>query len=370
MRLISLAPALLALLFSACEAADSQNPSDSDAKDQGDAQDPSSKKDDSDKTPEATPKDSPDPEQDPEPDPSNENNSPEDKTPKDEQDPDDKKDKPSCEPPDPAQPWITAYQRELVAKLSGEQELDDGTRLGVRQSVSERAATRAFLVDFWSESFEVQVHDYRTNAANILVKVPATHPPEGGKAPTLVLGAHFDTVAKSPGANDNATGVAAVMSAARFAASMPCRSRDWHFVLFDEEEIGLVGSAAYAKLLKQDKVDVQEVHTIDQMGWDKDGDLAIELERPDEGLLECYEKAQDSTRQSFDLVRTRTGSTDHVSFRKAGFAAIGITEEYKSGDTTPHYHRPGDTFETVNFDYLESTTILMHQMVIDRSEVP
>lgn len=275
-----------------------------------------------------------------------------------------------CELPEPEQDWIAPYQREIVAKLSGEMELEDGTKLGVRSSKAQRNAAMKFLKSFWSEAFEVQEHRYRDGGVNLVVTIEATHPPAPGEpAPVMVFGAHYDSVPKSPGANDNATGVAAVMSAARFTAMIPCRNRTWHFVLFDEEEIGLVGSAAYAKKLVADKTVVQEVHTIDQMGWDADKDRAIELERPDAGLLECYEEAQSSTKQSFDLHKTKTGSTDHVSFRKAGFAAVGITEEYVSGDTTPHYHRPGDTFETVDLDYLESTTILIHQMLRDRSGV-
>lgn len=275
-----------------------------------------------------------------------------------------------CELPEPDQDWIAPYQREIVAKLAGETELEDGTKLGVRSNRAQRSAAMKFLKSFWSEAFDVQEHRYRDGGVNLVVTIEATHPPESGEpAPVMVFGAHYDTVPKSPGANDNATGVAAVMSAARFAALMPCRNRTWHFVLFDEEEIGLVGSAAYAKKLIADKTKVQEVHTIDQMGWDADQDRAIELEQPGEGLLECYEEAQSSTNQSFDLHKTKTGATDHVSFRKAGFSAVGITEEYVSGDTTPHYHRPGDTFETVDLDYLESTTILIHQMLRDRSGV-
>lgn len=340
---------------------------------QEDPQSPSAQSPESDSPDEESPAsemDSPDADESESPEPTPE-------TPKEEgegsQEPDPETQEPEdedCELPDPAQPWIEAYQREIVAKLSGEMALEDGTKLGVRSSKAERTAAMEFLKAFWSESFDVQEHRYRDGGVNLVVIIEATHPPIIGEtAPVMVFGAHYDSVPKSPGANDNATGVAAVMSAARFTAMMPCRNRTWHFVLFDEEEIGLVGSAAYAKKLVADKTKVQEVHTIDQMGWDGDKDRAIELERPDAGLLECYQEAQSSTNQSFDLHKTKTGSTDHVSFRKAGFAAVGITEEYVSGDTTPHYHRPGDTFETVDLGYLESTTILIHQMLRDRSGV-
>jgi hypothetical protein len=49
-----------------------------------------------------------------------------------------------------------------------------------------------------------------------------------------------------------------------------------------------------------------------------------------------------------------------VSFRELGFAAVGLTEEYVSGDTTPHYHLPSDAYETVSLPYLASSTALLH----------
>lgn len=46
-----------------------------------------------------------------------------------------------------------------------------------------------------------------------------------------------------------------------------------------------------------------------------------------------------------------TSGTDHQSFRTRGFAAAGVTEEYASGDTTPHYHAATDTVGTVEPSY-------------------
>jgi hypothetical protein len=36
--------------------------------------------------------------------------------------------------------------------------------------------------------------------------------------------------------------------------------------------------------------------------------------------------------------------------------AVGLTEEYRNGDTTPHIHRPTDTWDTVDFEYLAAAT--------------
>ena len=90
------------------------------------------------------------------------------------------------------------------------------------------------------------------------------------------------------------------------------------FVLFDEEEDGLVGSEAFARKLKADGVRVHSVHTIDQMGWDMDGDQRIEVELPDRGLRELYLAAATDlgwNNPAAAIVTTNVSSTDHASFR-------------------------------------------------------
>jgi Zn-dependent M28 family amino/carboxypeptidase len=189
--------------------------------------------------------------------------------------------------------------------------------------------------------------------------VYAELPGDGTIAGWIVVGAHFDSVSGSPGANDNATGVALVMAVARYLTEVECRRRGVIVVFFDQEEVGLVGSEEFAAKLKADATNVAAVHTVDQMGWDGDGDRAVELERADTGLYQQYAAGKQGAGLNMALTPTQTGSTDHVSFRNEGFAAIGITEEYVSGDTTPHYHLSSDTYATVNFDYLASTTALV-----------
>jgi Zn-dependent M28 family amino/carboxypeptidase len=181
-----------------------------------------------------------------------------------------------------------------------------------------------------------------------------------------VFGAHFDSVMVSSGANDNVIGVAVVYAVARYATTLSCRSKSLIFVLFDEEEAGLVGSKQFATKLKSDGTPIHSVHTIDQMGWDNNRNRAIELELPDTGLTALYQAAVSKLGVSVPLTTTKTSSTDHSSFRPT-FLAVGLTEEYASAprDTTPYYHMAGDTFDTVNFEYLLSTTVIVNQVVAD-----
>ncbi|MEM6296378.1 MAG: M28 family peptidase [Myxococcota bacterium] len=274
----------------------------------------------------------------------------------------------TCLPaPQPAPDWLPGYLNDTVALLTGMQPLPSGVTLTERATQASRDATADWLeAEFDALGLDAQRHAYSPTGTNIAALLPATEP--GGR--TYVVGAHFDSVPNSPGANDNATGVAFVLSLARYLSSIECRAHDVIFVGFDEEEIGLVGSDAFAQLLVQQGTDVVAVHTIDQMGWDQDGDRAIELERADEGLIDVYDAGNALLEAPITLTPTGTGFTDHVSFRQYGFAAIGLTEEFVSGDTTPHYHLNSDTFDTVNFDYLASTCVLAHQawaLLIDAS---
>jgi Zn-dependent M28 family amino/carboxypeptidase len=141
--------------------------------------------------------------------------------------------------------------------------------------------------------------------------------------------------------------------------TLPERSRNVYVVFFDEEERGMWGSRSFAQMLREEGKAVVAVHTIDQMGWDADGDGAIELELPHEGAEELYDEAARAVGFTSTIhVTTETGS-DHSAFRRMGMPAVGLTEEYRNGDTTPHIHRPSDTWDTVDYEYLARATRLV-----------
>jgi hypothetical protein len=272
-----------------------------------------------------------------------------------------------CAPFTPDAPWIQAYETDLVARLSGEAELLPGVTLSDRATPERRAATRdALASELAALGLDPQIHAYDREGANVWVPIDATEDTEA----VVVFGAHFDSVPGSPGANDNATGVALAMALSRWLSELPCRGVNVIVVFFDQEEIGLVGSDAFAAFLVAQGLDVVAAHTIDQMGWDADGDRTVELERADPGLFRLYDAASSALPVSVPLTATDTGFTDHVSFRAYGFDAIGLTEEFVSGDTTPHYHLPSDTFATVDLEYLHSSTRLVLQTFGDLTAVP
>jgi hypothetical protein len=263
---------------------------------------------------------------------------------------------PAAIPTQDEQGSLSALQREVVMRLSGGAEITADLRLENRASPENREAARVYLEHIMdSLDLEPQRHAYRENGANVYAILPATVPSDA----FVVVGAHFDSSGRSPGANDDATGCALVLAVAEHLAGLSSRSKNVFVVFFDEEERGMQGSRAFAQKLADEGRTVVAVHTIDQMGWDADGDGAIELELPYEGAEELYREAARSLGVPIPFHVTEETGSDHSAFRRLGMPAVGLTEEYRNGDTTPHIHRPTDTWDTVDFEYLAAATRLV-----------
>ncbi len=250
--------------------------------------------------------------------------------------------------------WLADYQHRIVSQLAGGSEIAAGTTLAHRASVAERNAARAFLLaEFTALGLTPVRHDY-TSGSNTGANVIATL--AGGSGPALLVGAHFDGVAAGPGAADNATGVAIVLAAARFLSTVENRQRPVIFALFDQEELGLVGSKAYVASLTSASTPLRGAHIFDMLAWDGDGDHAVELWSPSPALATLYQAHGPAAGTPIEPVTF--ASSDHQSFLDAGFVAVGIGEEFVSGDHTPHYHKATDTVANVSFAHLAVVTHL------------
>jgi Zn-dependent M28 family amino/carboxypeptidase len=179
----------------------------------------------------------------------------------------------------------------------------------------------------------------------------------------IVIGAHYDSVSATPGADDNASGVAMALALADHVARLRSRSKNVMIALFDQEEIGLVGSGKFADWLVQRQLGVHSAHCFDQIGWDADHDRTIELERPPDDVFASYQAAHDEGGFTMPLSRAMASGSDHDSFRTRGFASLNVSEEYQGGDTTPYHHKLGDTCDTLDYDYMASTLALMKQVM-------
>jgi Zn-dependent M28 family amino/carboxypeptidase len=255
---------------------------------------------------------------------------------------------PGCSRPALDAPWLSS---QLTSWMSG-------LATAPRATTTQRTTARTYLMNQLSMiGWTPQLQTY-TTGANVYATIPATM---GGTGKEIILGAHFDSVTSSPGANDNASGTVVVLAVARYLVDVPCRESPVTIVLFDGEENGLLGSRAYAPT--KTAANVRAVHTIDQVAWDQDNDLRFELEMPTAALEAEWRAAAQVAGAT--LMTTNTQGTDHEAFRDRGFAAMGLTEEYVGGDTSPHRHTPQDTISTVDMPYLVLAAKLTAQVIIE-----
>lgn len=241
-------------------------------------------------------------------------------------------------------------------------------------STSHYAAAAAHMRDRF-ESFgldEVYLHDFNccggTRQNVVGIKFGSVHPEE-----IVILGAHLDATSQSPqtlapGAEDNATGSAAVTELARLLASIETE-RTIHFVLFGGEEQGLYGSSAYASKAASEGWNVVAVLTFDMVGYDDPTGAQLWLEGFVSGtnsqwLVQLVRQHAETYAGLSVYVYPNDGfGSDHVPFHQRGFPSmLAIENEW---DSYPCYHRTCDTIEWVSGSLLRGITIANGTAALD-----
>lgn len=262
---------------------------------------------------------------------------------------------------------LADYERRIVSQLAGAAEIAPGTTLLHRASVAERNATRTFLLDeFAALGITAELFDYTsgmTSGADVIATLPGSEP-----GPAILVGSHFDSVPVGPGAADNATGTAMVLAIARHMKDVPDRKHTVIFAVFDQEELGLLGSRAYVASLKDAGTELRGAHIYDMVSWDDDHDRAVELWSPSPALEALY-RAHGAT-AAMPIQPVSFASSDHQAFLDGDYPAVGICEEYVGGDHTPNYHKASDTVANVQFDYVEAVTRLAFAVLEDDATAP
>lgn len=269
---------------------------------------------------------------------------------------------------------LQVQQKDFISKFSGAVPYNENAVLPSRSTRPQRAKAADILVETLEDlGLPVERHAYQYPNAHFLLDL--VMPPHRGQnivshipATTetdkyIIVGAHYDSVFGSPGANDNGSGVAIALFVGRALMQLEDRKSHFLIVFFDHEEDGSPGSKAFVRKLLKDETNVTSMHNVDMAGWDGDKDRTIEADIPTDTLADIYREA--ASAQNVEITRVTYNSSDHLPFREVGIDAVCVSEEYGSGDSTPHYHKPSDTIEGVDFDYLASTTnVLIDVMTV------
>ncbi|UCE59028.1 MAG: M28 family peptidase [Phycisphaerales bacterium] len=168
-----------------------------------------------------------------------------------------------------------------------------------------------------------------------------------------IIGAHYDSV-NNPGADDNASGVALVLEAARVLSQYPSE-HTIRYIAFDREEQGLHGSYEYVYAHIDD--DILGMISADMVAYNDRGGDTVEVFGQTASNLHksAVGDAIGTYGQGLNYwVGGSSGGSDHVPFEAAGFEACLLIEEWGN----PNYHTQSDSVDTPNYiDYEFATKI-------------
>ncbi len=206
-----------------------------------------------------------------------------------------------------------------------------------------------------SYGFDVRNLDYSGSGRNVIAEK------KGSLFPTksIMLCAHYDCVGGTnsnfQGADDNASGCAALIEAARVLKDI-----DFPYTIqlafWDEEEAGLLGSKAFPSS-GGGLPEIITVVNLDMIGWDGNND-SIAMLHVSPNLPKSIEFAnrmhymigKHNLPLKSIIKNPGEPNTDHQSFWIKEVPAIGLTEDYDN-DLSPHWHKFSDSIDNIHIPY-------------------
>lgn len=261
------------------------------------------------------------------------------------------------------------------------------TGIGARNAASAAKLTAAreyihsVLVPLASSTANIQLEKLEPEgegAQNLIFEVAGRQP-----SPIVVVGAHYDSAYSSPGANDNASGVAAALEVASALANRPA-TNTVRVVFFANEEPPFfkrpgMGSRTSAQNARRRGERISAMVAVETVGFyteqagSQQYPWPIGLLYPSRGnflafvgdlgsralvrrAIRAFRESTKFPSEGAALPATLPGVdwSDHASFRDAGYPAIMITDTAIYRD--PHYHRTTDTAEHLDYDALARVT--------------
>lgn len=222
----------------------------------------------------------------------------------------------------------------------------------------------------------VETHSFAVGSKthqNLILNLPGLNQ---RKSAPILIGAHYDAVLGTPGADDNATGVAVLLELARSFAAQPVKY-PVRLVAFDLEEYGLLGSTQYAEELKQQRQPLRLMLSLEMLGY---SDSTPGSQRYPAPLSRFYPNTGNfialvgNLTTIGDLIRLRgdirksgtpcellpvpnrglivpqTRLSDHAPFWDRGYPAMMVTDT--AFMRNPHYHQASDRIDTLDLDFL------------------
>lgn len=247
---------------------------------------------------------------------------------------------------------------------------------------------QAEAADYIAEQLKAFGYSVTRNPVDASENVIAQLPGQSNSNKLFVIGAHFDTVPNSPGADDNASAVAGMLEIARVLKDVEPDFRI-EFVAFALEETGFVGSRQYVQSVTAQGHNLIGMISLEMIGFATNQPnsqkpfftipscLAVSEEGRTVGnfiaaignnqsatLLKTFQQATTEYVPKLPVVTAQvtgdgacfpnTRRSDHAPFWDQGYSALMITDT--ANFRNPNYHSPQDTLKTLNLDFARKAT--------------
>ena len=280
----------------------------------------------------------------------------------------------------------TSIHRHLKA-LVGERHPHSAPEALARAAAYVAAQFAGFQWTTTRQSFRALGKSYN----NILaVKAPAGRPAKERQAP-LLIGAHYDTVIASPGADDNASALAVLLEVADQLRYTVVTRPVW-LAAFCLEEQGLLGSRAFALHLKQAGQPLYGAIVLECVGYVSHeagsqgtppgvpitvptvgnflGIIGNEASRDLIAAVERSARSAATAMPTLALAVPGRGEalpdvrrSDHAAFWDEGYPAVMLTDT--ANFRNPHYHLPSDTLDTLDLGFIEAVSRTVAASVVE-----
>ncbi len=203
---------------------------------------------------------------------------------------------------------------------------------------------------------------YDSTSQNVIGTVEGRDPEQG----IVYIGGHYDSVSAGPGANDDASGTAGVLEAARVLATKGHKTKaTLKFIAFGSEETGLDGSYNYV-VENEEEVTTMGIGMInlDMIGV---GDTLLigNIGLADDAITD-YTQAKAVTMGIEDWAPFTAGSnSDHTYFEMVGVPSVFLTQS-----PDPYYHTSEDTPDKIDVNKLEENGELATAVMYDWAKHP
>jgi len=193
---------------------------------------------------------------------------------------------------------------------------------------------------------------------------------QGRSNKVMIICAHYDcrmeelenAEARSPGADDNASGVSSLLELSRILARVDLED-SIQFVFFSGEEQGRWGSEKYASHIKENSINLHRLINLDMVGHPPLNQKQIVIERDMGNVVSFNDKDSEAfakiiERMAIDFTDLQVVAgpiykSDYMPFEALGYVVAGL---YDGGDAGSSYHSKSDIPSSLNIGYIASVT--------------